>query len=441
MVDADDEGSEPAGPNLDDDLFRALLEATPNAAVLFRADGGIVSINRVGLDMLGLSAPAPTWSALWPEALRADADYAAREAIAGRRTRFRSLIPSTEGAPRWVDTTISPALVAGQVAGMLATSRDVTAEIETQSFLDNVVEYVPAALFARDAADGRYVMLNLAAEDMFGLAREQILGRTDAQLFPADRVAVLQARDAEVIASGRVSEFDEPYETRDETRFFRTRLMATFGDEGPRHLIGVSEDVSESRRATEALRAAADRADAANRSKSEFLANMSHEIRTPLNGVVGVADVLARTALTDGQRDMVEIIRSSGETLERLLSDVLDLARIESGRVEIESEPFNLADAARAVTGLLSMRAQEKGVVLTLSLDPAAETRVVGDVVRLKQILTNLLSNAVKFTARGEVRLTVQAVPGDHPRFRFAVRDTGVGFDASQKDRVFTRFQ
>jgi CheY-like chemotaxis protein/anti-sigma regulatory factor (Ser/Thr protein kinase) len=126
-------------------------------------------------------------------------------------------------------------------------------------------------------------------------------------------------------------------------------------------------------------------------------------------------------------------------TLERLLSDVLDLARIESGRLEIESEPFHLADAARSVAGLLTMRAQEKGVALNLELAPEADGRVVGDVVRLKQILTNLLSNAVKFTEKGEVRLTVSALA--EGGFRFDIRDTGVGFDARQKARVFARFQ
>jgi CheY-like chemotaxis protein len=154
-----------------------------------------------------------------------------------------------------------------------------------------------------------------------------------------------------------------------------------------------------------------------------------------------VADVLARTGLTERQHSMVELIRSSGVTLERLLSDVLDLARIESGRLEIETEPFHLGDAARSVAGLLAMRAQEKGVALKVAIAPEAEGRVMGDAVRLKQILTNLLSNAVKFTEKGEVRLTVRYAGGAGRRFRFDVSDTGLGFDAAQKERVFARFQ
>ena len=179
---------------------------------------------------------------------------------------------------------------------------------------------------------------------------------------------------------------------------------------------------------------------ASNRAQTEFLANMSHEIRTPLNGVVGVADALVRTDLSPHQAELVEIIRSSGSTLERLLSDVLDLAKIETGSVAIELSPFNLADAVRASAALAGPRAQEKGVVLRVEMHPLAEATVLGDQVRMKQILTNLLSNAVKFTQEGSVVLTVTPA-GAEDDWRFVVQDTGVGFDPSHTERLFGRFQ
>ncbi|HTI66083.1 MAG TPA: ATP-binding protein [Caulobacteraceae bacterium] len=179
---------------------------------------------------------------------------------------------------------------------------------------------------------------------------------------------------------------------------------------------------------------------ASNRAQSEFLANMSHEIRTPLNGVVAVADALRRTGLSAQQLELVQIIRSSGAILERLLSDVLDLARIETGAVAIEKEPFHLAAAVRGAAALHRLRAEEKGIGLTLNLDPAAETAVIGDQMRLKQILTNLLSNAIKFTGEGGVSLEVAPIPGSD-RWRFSVEDTGVGFDPALRDRIFGRFQ
>jgi len=193
------------------------------------------------------------------------------------------------------------------------------------------------------------------------------------------------------------------------------------------------------RRVARRLRAAQLKAESANRAKSEFLANMSHEIRTPLNGVVGVADLLASADLAPREREMVEIIRSSGQSLERLLSDVLDLARVEAGRMTIETAPFHAGEVARSVATLSKLRADEKGLALTVRVDPKLEDWFLGDATRVRQILTNLVSNAVKFTQAGEVAIIGEMVaPG---RLRFVVTDTGVGFDAQDKERLFGRFQ
>ena len=204
-------------------------------------------------------------------------------------------------------------------------------------------------------------------------------------------------------------------------------------------VVSVCVDFTDLKRASEALEKARDAAESANRAKSEFLANMSHEIRTPLNGVVGVADVLARTSLDPSQRDMVQTLQTSAVTLERLLTDVIDLARVESGRLEIRPEPFNLADAARAVATLYEAGAAEKGVSLVLDAATEADTTVMGDAERLKQILANLVSNAVKFTERGEVCLTVRAERDG--RWRCIVSDTGIGFSPDVKARIFGRFE
>ncbi len=170
---------------------------------------------------------------------------------------------------------------------------------------------------------------------------------------------------------------------------------------------------------------------------------MSHEIRTPLNGVVGIADVLARSDLSPSDRELVEIIRSSGQTLDRLLSDVLDVSRIESGRLEIQREPFHLADVVRTVATLAEPLARRKDLSLIVDIAGEAEAWVMGDVVRVNQILTNLVSNAIKFTEQGQVRLTVECEPDgtDAVVARFVVRDTGVGFDPTNKDAIFGRFQ
>ena len=187
------------------------------------------------------------------------------------------------------------------------------------------------------------------------------------------------------------------------------------------------------------LRRARHNAEAANRAKSEFLANMRHEIRTPLNGVVAVADMLARAPLGAREQEMVEIIRSSGDTLQRLLSDVLDLARIESGKITIETVPFHAGDMVRGVAALSQLRCDEKGVQLTVSISPDLDGLVSGDMVRVRQVVTNFLSNAVKFTESGTISVVAERTAAGLARF--TVADTGVGFDPANKGRVMGRFQ
>jgi two-component system, sensor histidine kinase len=193
------------------------------------------------------------------------------------------------------------------------------------------------------------------------------------------------------------------------------------------------------RRQAGRLRFAQQRAELASQSKSEFLSNMSHEIRTPLNGVVGVADLLASAGMPERERKMAELIRDSGRTLERLLSDVLDLAKVEAGQLTIEEAPFQCGDLVRAVAELNRPKAEAKGLVLNTKIAPELESWFLGDSVRVRQILTNLTSNAVKFTETGSVSIIAEcSAPGV---IRLSVSDTGVGFDAAAKGRLFARFQ
>ena len=207
-------------------------------------------------------------------------------------------------------------------------------------------------------------------------------------------------------------------------------------------VVGVIRNVDREKRAEAALVGALDAAEAANRAKSEFLANMSHEIRTPLNGVTGVAGILKRTPLTGDQREMVGLIEASARTLDALLSDVLQLARIETGKTELVAEPFDLATVLRSTSAKFESRVLEKGLKFKATISPAAQARVIGDAERLRQILSNLLSNAIKFTDQGRVSVNVEAEPVDGDlRLRVSVIDTGVGFDPETGKRIFNRFE
>jgi signal transduction histidine kinase/NO-binding membrane sensor protein with MHYT domain/ActR/RegA family two-component response regulator len=235
-------------------------------------------------------------------------------------------------------------------------------------------------------------------------------------------VAILAGR-----AHGGGSEFHLP-----DGRWLRHESFSTADGGG----VAVLTDITDQKHSAEAMAAARDAAEAANRAKSEFLANMSHEIRTPLNGVLGIADALVRTDLSAEQRSLVGVIQQSGGLLNGLLTDLLDLARVEAGAAELRPEPSALDVLVGSVRDLFAASAGEKGLTLRTRVD-LGEGVVDCDAQRLRQVLGNLLNNAIKFTDAGEVVLSAERVGR---RVRFAVRDTGPGFDPAQRETLFQRF-
>ena len=426
--------------------FLGVVEASQDCIRVLSLDGQIEYMNRRGQALFGItdfetSHRGRAWGEFWPAETRHMLQRAVRDARTGKVASFRAVCPTLDGVRKCWDTVVSPVPGPdGKVLRLLATSRDVTAEVETRSFCDTIVDLLPNPILVKSAADGRYVLVNRAAEDMLGVASEDILGKSAHDLFPPDEAEKFAAEDAAVVAAGSVciSE-EEPISFDGEVRFITTKKLCTYDDDGPRHLVAMGEDVTNRRAAAQSLRKALEEAQAASRAKSAFLANMSHEIRTPLNGIVAGADMLSRQTLSPKMAELVEIIRSSSGSLQTLLTDILDLARIEAGEVRLESTDFHLGELVRSVAALGRLKADEKGVAVTVKVDPALEGEAKGDPTRLRQVITNLVSNAVKFTESGEVAVTATAL--GEGAVRIAVRDSGIGFDDSDKSRVFGRFQ
>ena len=202
----------------------------------------------------------------------------------------------------------------------------------------------------------------------------------------------------------------------------------------------ITREISDLKMTQRELVAAREAALAASRAKSEFLASMSHEIRTPMNSILGMSDQLMETALNDEQRRYLSSVISNGNTLLALINNILDLAKVESGRISLEAVEFNLKDAAEKVLETLAIRAHEKNLELMVRFAPEVPESVLGDPLRLGQILINLVGNAIKFTQTGQVLLQVEADSATAGRLKFTVTDTGIGIAVDKRDLLFHPF-
>ena len=346
-----------------------------------------------------------------------------------------------------------------------------TAEVQAgNSFLDSVIENMPVAIFVKDAVNLQSVRMNRAAELLLKRPREELLGKQPFSVFPEEVAEAFQEASRQNLANGVVEDFLWPeVPTHDQrTLSLRTRMVPVldaYGD--PSHLLIMCDDVTDQVRAedklkslnaelqkvnaelvrkTEELERARSDAEAANRAKSAFLAAMSHEIRTPMNGVLGMVDVLHQSSLKGHQAEMVDLIRESAFSLLGIIEDVLDFSKIEAGKLEVEAMPMSMADVVEKACSLLDNLAVKKGVEFTLFIDPAIPAQVLGDALRVRQVLINIVNNAIKFSSGGEhtgrvaVRATMAAASRTQVTLELRVTDNGIGMDERTQSRLFASF-
>jgi len=289
--------------------------------------------------------------------------------------------------------------------------------------------------------DGSIVDLNQAACTTLGYTRDELLGMTIADIDINFRAERFTEQFAAVKQAGAIT-FESVHRTKD-GRLIPVEVAANHVQfDGQDYNCGFVRTITERKRYEAELEQARVAAEAANRAKSEFLANMSHEIRTPMNGVIGMAQLLRFTELTPEQQEYLDTLEQSGKNLIALLSDILDLSKIEAGRMEVEYGVFSLRRVINEVVANQKARIIQKNLELVLELPEELPDMLSGDSLRLKQILLNLLGNAIKFTQQGSIVIAARFVSEQDSAviIRLEIRDTGIGIPQSVQERLFTPF-
>jgi PAS domain S-box-containing protein len=366
---------------------------------------------------------------------------------------------------------------------------------EERNLLRTLIDNLPDHVYVKDI-EGRFLLANKAVAQTIGvITPDELIGKTDFDFsYPQELAEQYYVNEQRVIESGQpLFNQEEPNFNRESGApiWFLTTLIPFLDSQGnPVGIVGIARDITERKRMEEELRQAKEVAEAANRSKSEFLANMSHEFRTPLTGILGYAHILkGDPGLTEKQHDGLEIIQRSGDHLLTLINDILDLSKIEAGKLELEPEPFNLTKSLKSLVEMTQLRAKQKGFAFIYEEEPELPHSVYGDEKRLRQILLNLLGNAIKFTEQGRVSFRVyelhelhelnefyelsdldnsqtpqlpnsstpkllnsqtpklinsqthQLLNSQTHKLRFQVEDTGIGIPSEQLERIFSPFE
>jgi PAS domain S-box-containing protein len=448
--------------------FRVMFEQAPLGVALRDAHSGrVIEANQRFADITGMAPEALTGldpiRITHPDDVLESLDQMDRlraGEIAGYRLNKRYLCP--DGSVVWASVTCAPVQVeTEETPRYLAIVEDITARRQMEERLliseerhrllaDNAIDVI----WTMDL-DGRCSYVSPSVEKLRGFTADEAMRLSLEEVLTPDSLTMvtdyLRRLQAELETDRPADTF--PMDTfrgeleqrckNGSTVWTDVTLSPLLSADGAFvEILGVSRDISERRRYERDLRHASEAAAAANAAKSEFLAHMSHEIRTPLNAVLGLAQVLEREPLASNQRDMVERIRSAGQSLLAILNDVLDISKIEAGQLRIEPRPFNLDALLANLESLMGAAATAKGLVLSVQAPTVALGPLQGDGLRLEQVLFNLIGNAIKFTEQGTVMLQAEACETSETavRLRCEVRDTGIGIHPEALERLFSPF-
>ncbi|MBP8247025.1 MAG: PAS domain S-box protein [Phenylobacterium sp.] len=431
--------------------LQAMIEAAPAAIMMTDRDMRLIQVSRRFLEESGMAAPDVLGRAIaeFDQPLFERLRFAHERCLTGETMRAPQVrIARPDMRAVWARVEMTPWRdAAGEIGGVVCAALDVTDLVDAVETAERSEQrlQVAAQIAELHVWELDYQRQTLVQdEDMaeiFGrvLTYEELAADPNATIHPEDRALIAEPW-------ARAVEMGEPYfpeyriDRRDGKEVWVACTVKLVRDAAgqPLRLLGAMQNITARKQAEAALVQAKEEAEAANRAKSTFLATMSHEIRTPLNGVLGMAQAMARDELSPVQRDRLDVVRQSGETLLAILNDVLDLSKIEAGKLELEVAPFDLEELALGAHAAFTAIANKKGLSFNLVVEPQARGAYLGDSTRLRQVIYNLVSNALKFTPSGEVRVRLDRVDGD---LRIEVSDTGVGMSPEQLDRLFRKFE
>ncbi|RWD32716.1 PAS-domain containing protein, partial [Mesorhizobium sp.] len=436
------------------DLFRHVMDELPVAAFIKAQDLSIEFVNKAWCALTGIAKEdviGRTDRQLFGADDAENYSHDDIEVVAtGNGREVEESVTHRDGTVRQLMTRKSRLVATDGSVHLVGSSTDITDVKARERALEesmrenevfrSLIDNVPVSIYAK-RSDLRQFYVNKGWCDLTGFAKDEAIGKTDVEIFGPDGEAFV-AGDLAVLRTGETQEIEESVTLADgSVRHQFARKGAMIASDGSLYLIGSTTDITELKQREAELSEARQRAVLADRAKSEFLANMSHEIRTPMNGVLGMAELLAKSDLDPKQKTFTDIIVKSGNALLTIINDILDFSKIDAGQMVLDPAPFNLAEAIEDVATLVSTRAKEKDLELIVRVQPGLDSHFIGDVGRIRQIVTNLLGNAVKFTDEGHVLVDVtgERVPMG-TKLTISVTDTGIGIPEDKLRAVFEKF-
>jgi len=450
-------------------LVQATLEATDNAIVVLNADGEITLTNRHFSETFQqeMEANQASDDMTLPAPLMASTESSSvllgRAIPFGTERVFRDTFTREDG--RIFARVSHPQHVNGKLVGRVWSFLEITEQVQAENrvlmlsealsgelahslqrngLLNALLGAIPDMVWMKDM-EGRFISCNAAFERLIGTSTDKVIGKTEYDFNPPEVADNFLEADREALNSNGaiVKEHWQPLGEGGSKVLIEVTKVAVRDSKGDLvGVLGIARDVTELRQLMNELRAAKEEALQASEAKSMFLANMSHEIRTPMNAVIGMANLALDTQLNLRQHNYISKIKSASESLLHIINDILDFSKIEAGKLHIEATPFDLEDTLDVLSGLMALRAERQGIELTYAIANRIPAVLIGDSLRLEQVLTNLVSNALKFSAGGNVVLAADVLRMDAQQveLQFSVSDQGIGLSEEQVSQMFRPF-